>query len=94
VLDCRLLLDEQIERALAELGRELGASRRFSSAAALGTLFSSGALIDACLASQWLASERAAGRSGVASALAEETFGARGAGFATFGSVAESEAGP
>ncbi len=79
ILSCKTLLDEESAPAAPRLDQELGAAMRFTSAPALGTLLSAGALVDLCLASQWLARERGAGRSSAAAVAATETYWASGA---------------
>ena len=85
ITSCKTLLNEESAPAASRLEQELGTTLRFTSAPALGTLLSAGALVDLCLASQWLGREGAAGRGGSAAVTATETFWASGAGAAALG---------
>jgi hypothetical protein len=90
ILSCKTLLDEASAPAAPRLEQELGAAKRFTSAPALGTLLSAGALVDLCLASQWLAREPSTGPSIVAAVAATETHWASGAAVASLGTGQES----
>ena len=96
VLDCELWLSRDsasrdAEPARAPAVRTPAAPSPFSSQPILGLLPSSGALVDLCLTSDWLAHREPAAPNQPASVQALEAFWARGGGRATLGSVAGDE---
>jgi len=82
LLDCQVVFVDQLEPTKAGLAGGRSEPREFSSVPALGRLFNATALVDLCLATQWLASGAVAGRAASARAVATEELGVRGAGFA------------